>query len=237
MTRCKVCEHKDRELIESLMIQGYNSNVILKKLAEKGIDIAHHTIENHRNNHFKLSDKEDDSTPRLFLSINQVALLLDVTTRTIKNYADSGNILTSSNGKQNDYDVISALLYKISLLEEKITQLDLKSKEKSSYQRIQDAKLKKAELEAERLEFLLGVEKGKYVIADEIGKAWDKIILTIKYKLLALPNNLSPQLINRDDPNKIYVILEKYVYEILEVLSDPRCYYNDNDDTEDDSDE
>lgn len=80
------------------------------------------------------------------------------------------------------------------------------------------ARKKKIEVETERLQLRLEQERGELVPIDEIVSIVERQFGSVKAHLLAIPDKVSPVLVNRSDQKEINDIVRGYVIEALEEL-------------------
>lgn len=150
-----------------------------------------------------------------YLTAAEVAKCLDVTYRTVENWAAQG-FLARDNGK---YGLISALQYRIKQLSDDINShksnsdiaaLKLRKLQAETDKEIAIARIRK--LEADQMEGIL-------VDAEQVGAAWKGYVLRCRAKLLSLPNKLALELSGIDNEAEIEQILQKTIDEALAELT------------------
>ena len=149
-----------------------------------------------------------------YLSAAEIAKFLDVSYRTVENWAAKGHIARNN----RKYGLFSALQYRHKQLKEQLevqkSKLGMDELRKQKLVAEVDkeraiAKIKR--LEADKLE-------EKLVDAEEVALAWKGYVLRCRAKLLSLPTKLALELASLNTESEIQQILEKTIDEALEEL-------------------
>lgn len=134
------------------------------------------------------------------LSQTQVAALLGVTPRTVRDWADAPR-----NG-DGSYHGPAIVAYYIA----KRVGADGEDGERHPTQRE-----RLAAAQAEKVESENRVRRGELVEVEQVGAEWDDLVLNARAKLLSLPTKIAPQLAGRTDPNAIRSILRSEINAAL----------------------
>ena len=149
-----------------------------------------------------------------YLSAAEVAKFLDVSYRTVENWAAKGYIARNN----RKYGLVSALQYQNKQLKEQLevqkSKLDMDELRRQKLEAEVDkeraiAKIKR--LEADKLE-------EKLVDGEEVALAWKGYVLRCRAKLLSLPTKLALELASLNSESEIQQILEKTIDEALQEL-------------------
>ena len=150
-----------------------------------------------------------------YLSAAEVAKFLDVSYRTVENWAAKGHIARNN----RKYGLFSALQYQNKQLKEQLeaqkSKLDMDELKKQKLRAEVDkeraiARIKNAEADK---------EEGLLVNAEEVASAWKGYILRCRAKLLALPVKLALQLASIQVESEIQQILQQNIDDALTELS------------------
>jgi hypothetical protein len=76
-------------------------------------------------------------------------------------------------------------------------------------------------LQADRIQFELEVEQGKYCSLEEIFESVGDEYTRVRARLLALPSTIAPLLVNHTNPAIPFEIVQDGVYQALDELSQP----------------
>ena len=87
-------------------------------------------------------------------------------------------------------------------------------------------RLRKTRAEANLAEIRLAKERKDALDRKSVLRCWENILMTIRQKILALPNKVAPRLAYMEDQQQIEGELEKEVTGALEELSKPQTYDN-----------
>jgi hypothetical protein len=126
-----------------------------------------------------------------------------------------------STGAQWEFDKQDCLdwyeKYQDQLLEEKAQREEENADEDNS--EIVKARIKKLEVETQRLELRLQRERGELVPIEDVARIVEQQYAMVKAHLLALPNKLAPIVAGQTDIPTIDSLLTSYVTEALAELS------------------
>jgi len=140
------------------------------------------------------------------LTQTQVAALLGVTPRTLRDWADAPR-----NG-DGSYFGPAIVAYYIA----KRVGADGEDGERHPTQRE-----RLAAAQAEKVEVENRVRRNELVEIEQVGAQWDDLILAAKAKFTVMPSKLAPQLVGRTDPNDIRLILKSEINAALIELAGP----------------
>ena len=146
------------------------------------------------------------------LTKEQLANILDVQERTIRNYKDEGmphkKVKNSFTYPARDAIAWCLLNGKLDDILEELENTD--ELPPNIRKDLADAKLK---------EFKLAVEQGKYYTKEEINKKAEYLVISTKNKILGLPAKVAPVLVGLEDIAEVEKLLYDSCYELLEGLS------------------
>jgi len=140
------------------------------------------------------------------LTQTQVAALLGVTPRTVRDWADAPR---NGDGSYHGPAIVAYYLAKR-------TGADGEDGERHPTQRE-----RLAAAQAEKVEVENRVRRGELVEVEQVGAEWDDLVLAARAKLLSMPTKVAPQLVGRTDPNAIRTILRDEVHAALAELAGP----------------
>ena len=76
-------------------------------------------------------------------------------------------------------------------------------------------------LQADRLQFEMDVEQGRFVLASEVEERWGDEFYRVRNRLLILPPKLAPMLVGIKTPAEAAEIIKTEIYGALNELSQP----------------
>ena len=161
-------------------------------------------------------DQEIEQRLSGYVSLDKVCMyVFGFSSRRYRHYAMEGRLPTPIKGK---IDLIQAFRMFRILKDEQIL-----ASSKGVSLTEQRARLTK--INADRRELMLLEEKERLLDTDKVIAYTGHIAMKIRAKILAMPTKLSPMLTNRKKVQEIKDIMEKYAYETLEELADPKTYF------------
>lgn len=138
------------------------------------------------------------------LNQQQVAYLLGVTARTVRDWADAPRNIDGS------YDARAVVAW-FTAKQGPATDAD-GERHPTQRERLAAAQAEKVEVENR-------VRRGELVEVEQVGVEWDDLVLAARAKLLSLPTKVAPQLVGRTDPNAIRTILRAEINAALAELA------------------
>ncbi len=146
--------------------------------------------------------KEDLS----WVSLNQLCVLTGKTSRTVK------KLLSEIKPREES----GTLLYKSSEVLPIIYGIGKPGDEKlDSWQE----KARYDSLRADKVQIEIDIMKENLIPADRVERAWQKLLATLRARLLTLPSRLAPRLVGINEASELERHIRTDVYEALEELS------------------
>lgn len=146
----------------------------------------------------------------ILVTTGQLSRITGKQPRTLQRYVEQGIFPRAEKGK---YDLLICNPRLIAHLEEQIKNRGL---EKIS---LADQQARKVKAEADLKEIELEQVRGKIVDLELVGKFIEKIFITLRNKMLALPVRAAPQTIGCNSVAEAKGILQKITDEILDEMS------------------
>ena len=140
------------------------------------------------------------------LSQIQVATLLGVTPRTLRDWADAPR---NGDGSYSGPAIVAYFIAKRC------------GSENGEGERHPTQRERLAAAQAEKVEAENRVRRGELCEIEQVGAEWDDLVLAARAKFLSLPTKVAPQLVGRTDPNAIRTILRDEVNAALAELAGP----------------
>jgi phage terminase Nu1 subunit (DNA packaging protein) len=140
------------------------------------------------------------------LSQIQVATLLGITPRTLRDWADAPR---NDDGSYHGPAIVAYFIAKRC------------GSENEDGDRHPTQRERLAAAQAEKVEAENRIRRGELVEIEQLGAEWDDLVLSARAKLLSLPTKVAPQLIGRTDPNAIRAILKTEINAALAELARP----------------
>lgn len=135
----------------------------------------------------------------------QIAYLLGVTSRTVRDWADAPR---NADGSYDARAVVAWFTAK-------------NGSATSGDESFATQRERLAAAQAEKVEAENRIRRGELVEIEQLGAEWDDLVLSARAKLLSLPTKVAPQLIGRTDPNAIRAILKTEINAALAELARP----------------
>lgn len=148
------------------------------------------------------------------VSTSTLAKIFGVTPRTIQHLTNDGVLEKSGRGS---YILTKAVLAYVTYLKSR-TGATNDSKTVENEKLVEDMMLKRAKREKAELE--LKLYKGELHKADDVEKLYTGIILNAKAKLDSMPSKLAPKLINIDDVNYIFELIQNEILRVEDELAE-----------------
>jgi phage terminase Nu1 subunit (DNA packaging protein) len=139
------------------------------------------------------------------LNQQQVAYLLGVTSRTVRDWADAPR---NADGSYDARAVVAWFAAK-------------SGSATSGDENYPTQRERLAAAQAEKVEVENRVRRGELVEVEQVGAEWDDLVLAARAKLLSMPTKVAPQLVGRTDPNAIRTIIRDEVHAALAELAGP----------------
>ena len=140
------------------------------------------------------------------LSQIQVATLLGVTPRTLRDWADAPR---NADGSYHGPAIVAYFIAKRC------------GSETEDGERHPTQRERLAAAQAEKVEVENRIRRGELCEIELVGAEWDDIVMSARAKFLSLPTKVAPQLIGRTDPNVIRSILKTEIDSALAELARP----------------
>ncbi len=91
---------------------------------------------------------------------------------------------------------------------------------KAAHGAVSTARAKLLKAQSARQELKLRQERGELVDARAVERTWQKMVVTCRAKLLALPTKLAPQVVSCSSMAEVHKLLEDAIHEALTELAD-----------------
>ena len=163
----------------------------------------------------------DKITQETEVSTSELACVLGVTGRRIRQLAEDGQIDKISQGKFNLCDCVQRYL---SFIEK--PELDDEEIKYEKARRAADAQIKASKAALSKME--VAELQGRMHRSEDVAAMTEDLIYTIRGMLLSLPGRLADDTYSADSAAEAEAIIRKEVFEVMEALSryqyDPRKY-------------
>lgn len=147
-----------------------------------------------------------------FYKVNTIATLLNITERRVQQLAKEGIIPKAQKGS---YDLVQSVNGYIKYLQNQLNN-------NSEFKDLKFEKTRLIKFQADKSQIELKLIQGNAILITDIETEISNMILTVRTKLLTIPNKLAPLLINETDLAIVENIIKTNIYEILEELSKVR---------------
>lgn len=142
-------------------------------------------------------------------AVATIAQLLNITPRRVQQLAREGVIPRAENGR---YALVGSVQGYVKYLQERAVSGDTDEGTQRERRRL-------VKMQADKLEFEIGRLTSELVPTGEVGRAWARLTVAFRARMLALPSRLAAELAAEADPNVVKARLEDEIHDALEELS------------------
>lgn len=155
------------------------------------------------------------------LPVEDVADLLGVTPKTVRNWLNKEDLPHTSDGRRRILDWTTALEWYVQrrIRESGNHGNAPEAGELVGTENLEQAETRKTIAEADLKELQLAEKRGQLVPAEEVGRNIAMVATAIKTRLEAMPNELSLTLVGKKDRVEVQQILRDEIYRCLDELA------------------
>jgi phage terminase Nu1 subunit (DNA packaging protein) len=177
-----------------------------KVLDEKEIEKINSYLNKDKDEIFSL-----DGVEKAIVDGNKLALILGITERRIQQLANEGVIQKASHGR---YKFVQSIHEYVRYLQGRaIRAAKVRSVTFSE-------RARKTNVEAQILELRLAERTGQLISIEDAAMIWQRILSRVRGQILSLPNKIPPYLLGITELPEIKAVIEKYIYEVMNELSE-----------------
>lgn len=147
-----------------------------------------------------------------------ISQLLGISPPTLNRYISIGLPVITTGGSGVEWDIDPDDAVKWFKRYEKNKQ-ESKSTEVVSAENLRQVRARKLEIEIEQKQFDLDKERNLYVRIDKVAQIAERVFSTVRTQLLSIPSKVAPILAGINDPVEVNTILDDYIRECLDEMS------------------